>query len=198
MTRVVSNIASVISRARFGILAMAAMAFAAETANDVPGAAAIFAELGTDPKLAAPATAGLALCALRDEPPQLSLAQDMVATLHKKYASELDNKLVRLAVSRVALAEAAGSGSAGSNIDELRSRLEADPLAHETRFELATALLSSGDEEAAVFELLTILKKERHWNEGAAKHLMLQIFESLGSEHVLTKSGRRRLANIVL
>ena len=122
----------------------------------------------------------------------------MVATLHKKYASELDNKLVRLAVSRVALAEAAGSGLAGSNIDELRSRLEADPLAHETRFELATALLSSGDEETAVFELLTILKKERHWNEGAAKYLMLQIFESLGSEHELTKSGRRRLANIVL
>ena len=40
MMRVVSNIASVISRSRFGILAMAAMAFAAETANDVPGAAA--------------------------------------------------------------------------------------------------------------------------------------------------------------
>jgi len=50
--------------------------------------------------------------------------------------------------------------------------------------------------------LLHIIKREKRsgalWNDGAAKTLLLQLFDSVGNDHDLAKKGRRRLANIVL
>ena len=166
-------------------------------AGNVPEATQIFAELTQVKEHAAPATAGLALCALGDDPPNSSLAHDLVATLHKKFPQQLDNEFVRQAISRVALADIVGTGDE-NEIARLHTQLEMDPMAHDARFELATSLLSQGDEEGAVAELLFILKKNRGWNDGAAKTTVLQIFESLGSSHEVTVSGRRRLANILL
>eukprot|EP00965_Chrysotila_dentata_P125552 4151051-Pleurochrysis_carterae.AAC.3 len=73
-----------------------------------------------------------------------------------------------------------------------------DPSSHEVRYELAQSLMASDETERAVDELLTILKKEKTWNDGAARKLLLQIFDSLGFSHEITKKGRRRLANIML
>ena len=47
-------------------------------------------------------------------------------------------------------------------------------------------------------ELLSIIKKDRAWNEGAPKALLFQIFDSLGSDHDVVKGGRRKLSNILL
>ena len=44
------------------------------------------------------------------------------------------------------------------------------------------ALLGRSDHEGAVGELLSIIKKDRAWNEGAPKALLFQIFDSLGSD----------------
>ena len=144
------------------------------------------------------ATAGRSLCALADDPPNLSLAQELVADLHKQFPQALNAPDVRRAIGKVALAAEGVGAEGGRSLDELRAEVDHQPLAHETRFELAQALLHSGDEAAACDELLRILKKDKTWNEGAAKALLLQIFDSLGGESEVVKKGRRRLANIVL
>jgi len=51
---------------------------------------------------------------------------------------------------------------------KLRARLSQNPDDHEARLELATGLFGSGDREAAIDELLTLFKRDREWNEGAA------------------------------
>jgi putative thioredoxin len=170
-------------------------------ANDVPAAAKIFAEIVQLPEHAAAATAGLALCALNDTPPDLSLAQDLVASIPKKYPNDLNKEIVRKAISKVALA-AHGRAEGGRSPEELRALLEAAPDANDVRYELAQAMLSAGEEEEAMGELLQIIKQEKRsgqvWNDAAAKTLLLQLFESVGKDHELVKKGRRRLANIVL
>lgn len=161
-------------------------------------ATALYSELLALPEHAASATAGLSLCALADDPPNLSLAQELVADLHKQFPQALNAPDVRRAIGKVALAAEGVGAEGGRSLDELRAEVDHQPLAHETRFELAQALLHSGDEAAACDELLRILKKDKTWNEGAAKALLLQIFDSLGGESEVVKKGRRRLANIVL
>jgi len=170
------------------------MATAAMEEGEVAEATRRFSELLALPEHAATATAGLALCALKDD--NLALAQDLVADLHKRFPGDVNKPEVRKAISKVALA-ADGTG-AGKSIDELRAVLGEGPAQHSIRFELAQALVAHEQVEEAVGELLHILKKDRSWNDGAAKNLLLQIFESLGNSHELTKKGRRKLANIVL
>lgn len=83
-----------------------------------------------------------------------------------------------------------------------RSLTQATPDAHELRYELAQVLLAAGEEDLAVGALLHIIKREKRsgspWNEGAAKKLLLQLFESVGNDHPLAQKGRKRLANILL
>ena len=62
----------------------------------------------------------------------------------------------------------------------------------------------SADAEGAVTELLYIIKRDKTFAatgaEGSktAREFVLQVFDSLGNDHDVTKKGRRRLANILL
>ena len=67
-------------------------------------------------------------------------------------------------------------------------------LVDEARFELATALFGSGDREAALDELLGLFKRDREWNEQAARKQLVKFFEAMGPTDPLTLSGRRRLS----
>ena len=77
---------------------------------------------------------------------------------------------------------------------KLRARLAANPDDHEARFELATALFGSGNREAAIDELLSLFKRDREWNEQAARKQLVKFFEAMGPTDPLTLSGRRRLS----
>ena len=81
------------------------------------------------------AKAGLALCALKED--NMSVAQDMVAELHKQHPADLDKPDVRRAISAVKLAADTESDGAVSSEADLRAELEANPSAHGTRFRLA-------------------------------------------------------------
>jgi putative thioredoxin len=48
-----------------------------------------------------------------------------------------------------------------------------------------------------VNELLTIVEKDRDWNEGAARAQVLKIFEAAGLTSDIAKTGRRRLSTIL-
>lgn len=80
---------------------------------------------------------------------------------------------------------------------ELRARLEASPDDHQARFDLAIALSAAGDNEAAVEELLDLFRRDREWNEGAAKTQLFTIFDALGPKDPVALNGRRRLSSMI-
>ena len=102
---------------------------------------------------------------------------------------------IMAAHSALELAEQAekAKGSLGG----LRTRLDKDADDHEARFELATALFGSGEREAAIDELLTLFKRDREWDEQAARRQLVKFFEVMGPTDPLTLSARRRLSSLM-
>ena len=82
-------------------------------------------------------------------------------------------------------------------VADLRARLEADPDDHQTRFDLALALVAKRQREAAVEELLELFRRDREWNGGAAKEQLIKLFESFGPKDPVTQKGRRRLSSMI-
>lgn len=83
-------------------------------------------------------------------------------------------------------------------VAELRAAVEANENDHQARFDLAVALNASGDNEAAVAELLELFRRDREWNDGAAKAQLLTIFEALAANDPVALNGRRKLASMIL
>ncbi len=81
--------------------------------------------------------------------------------------------------------------------DDLRGRLEANPDDHQTRFDLALALNGSGDRSGAVDQLLEIVRRNRGWNDEAARKQLVQFFEAWGVSDPATIAGRQRLSALL-
>ena len=79
----------------------------------------------------------------------------------------------------------------------LMTRLEADPDDHQARFDLALALLAGNDPDGAVETLLELFRRDREWNDGAAKEQLFKLFDSFGPKDPLTLKGRRRLSSMI-
>ena len=98
---------------------------------------------------------------------------------------------------RSTLALAREGREAQAKLQIFQDRLAADPADHEARYELATALNAMGEREQAADALLEIIRRDRAWNEGAARVQLLKLFESWGAEEPVTGSARRRLSAIL-
>lgn len=99
--------------------------------------------------------------------------------------------------AKTALELAEQSAAALSGLDGLRQRLAANPDDHEARYELSTALYGAGDREGSVDELLELFRRNRDWNEQAARKQLVKLFEAFGPTDPLTLSGRRRLSSLL-
>lgn len=82
-------------------------------------------------------------------------------------------------------------------VDDLRAAVTADPADHQARFDLAQALYAGGDAEAAIDELLELFRRDREWNDGAAKAQLFTIFDALKPNDPLVQKGRRRLTSMI-
>lgn len=82
-------------------------------------------------------------------------------------------------------------------VAELRNLVEADGDNHKARLELATALHASGDAEAAVTELLELFRRDREWNDGAAKAQLFTVFDALKPDDPVVLNGRRKLSSMI-
>ena len=102
---------------------------------------------------------------------------------------------IAAAIAKVEVAEEAAKYEGTSA--ELAAKLEANPDDHATRFELSTALLAQDDREGAVEQLLEIFKRDREWNDGAAKAQLFKLFDSFGANDPVTLKGRRRLTSMI-
>lgn len=80
---------------------------------------------------------------------------------------------------------------------ELETRLITNPADHEARFDLAVALAARGDKPQAVDHLIEIVRRDRNWNEQAARQQLVQLFEAWGPKDPSTLDGRRRLSSLL-
>jgi putative thioredoxin len=96
--------------------------------------------------------------------------------------------------AQIELAEA--SAAVGSAAD-LAAALEADPDNHQARFDLALALTGDGDSEGAIEALLELFRRDREWNDSAARVQLFKLFDSLGPKSEVAQKGRRKLSSMI-
>jgi putative thioredoxin len=102
-----------------------------------------------------------------------------------------------IAAARAGLELAEQAERAMASAGKLRARLAQNQDDHEARFELATALFGSGEREAGIDELMTLFKRDREWNDQAARKQLVKFFEAMGPTDPLTLSGRRQLSAVM-
>ena len=82
-------------------------------------------------------------------------------------------------------------------VSDLRAAVQADPDNLQARYDLAKALHAAGQIQEAVDELLDLFRRDREWNDGAAKSLLFTIFESLKPQDPIALNGRRKLSSMI-
>jgi putative thioredoxin len=119
-------------------------------------------------------------------------ARQTLERVPKELASHLEVEGARAALS---LAEEAGTLP---DPNALMARLLADENDHAVRLDLATALFLRGEIEPAMDHLLTVIRKDREWQDQAARKQLIKFFEALGPKHPATIEGRRRLSAVLV
>ncbi|MDO9526747.1 MAG: thioredoxin [Gemmobacter sp.] len=93
--------------------------------------------------------------------------------------------------------ELARQAAKAGPLDILQAAVEADPTDHQARFDLALALHAAGQIETSVDQLLDLFRRDREWNDGAAKAQLFTIFEALKPTDPIVLKGRRRLSSMI-
>ncbi len=101
-----------------------------------------------------------------------------------------------IAGARAAIELAEQAASLG-DVVQLQSQVAADPRNHQARFDLAVALNARGKRDEAVDHLIEIVRRERAWNEEAARKQLVQFFEAWGPTDETTVAGRRKLSSVL-
>jgi len=112
----------------------------------------------------------------------------------------LDEQPAELAAKpEIARARAALELASAPQVDTtaLDARLATDPDDHEARFDLAGAQMAAGNRDASADALLEIVKRDRDWNDGAARKRFLQLLEAQGLEDPWSGAQRRRLSALL-
>jgi putative thioredoxin len=157
--------------------------------GDVAGAAELYAAVLAQDQENVAAIAALAKLHLDLQ--DLEGAKRFLAMAPKAKANNPAITAVRAAID---LAEQAASLG---DLAELQHRVEADPLDHQARFDLAVGLAGKGRRQDAVDHLLEIVRRDRSWNEDGARKQLVQFFEAWGPKDETTVAGRRRLSSIL-
>src|SRR5262249_34209709 len=89
--------------------------------------------------------------------------------------------------------ELSQNGAGTGDTAGLKAKLASNPADHQSRFDLAAALFAAGERQAAVDELLELFRRDRKWNDDAARKQLIKFFEAFGPNDPLTVESRRRL-----
>lgn len=171
---------------------LASVIEAAEAAleeGDLQGAAEAFAAVLQEDQQNAQALAGLARCYLISG--DTARAEQTLALVPPDKQSSAPVQSVRAALE---LAKLAGKSD---NSAELEQRLAANPADLEARFDLAVALAARGKKAEALEHLLDLVRRDRNWNDQAARKQLVQLFDAWGPKDECTLDGRRRLSSIL-
>ncbi|NKB56200.1 MAG: thioredoxin [Alphaproteobacteria bacterium] len=162
----------------------------AEAAGDAQTAGAIYGEILKHEPDNLQAVAGLARSLLAAG--QNDAARQLIDDLPPASREDAD---IKSAIAAMELADKAGE--AVGQLAELESRVAANEADHQARFDLAIAYYAANKAEDAIDNLLTIVQKNRAWNDDAARKQLIEIFDALGSTDPLVADSRRRLSTIL-
>jgi putative thioredoxin len=157
--------------------------------GDVQTAAEVFAAVLQEHKHNPTALAGLARCYLQTG--DLDRAEQMIALVPPE-----EKKIAAVEQVKAALELARKAGPA-DNRGELEQKLKANPADLQARFDLAVALAARGQKAEAVDHLLELVRRDRKWNDEAARKQLVQLFEAWGFKDPAAIDGRRRLSSIL-
>lgn len=158
-------------------------------AGDVGGAAQAYGQVLQDEPGHPRAVAGLARCYLKSG--DIERARKTLGLVRPDGASD---DAIRTVDAELKLREQAAS--AGDSA-EPRKRLEHDPNDHQARFDLALSLDASGNRQGAIDELLEIVRRDRKWDDEAARKHLVTFFEAMGPTDPRTIAARRQLSSIL-
>ena len=158
-------------------------------AGDVQGAAKIYAAVLQEEPQNAAALAGLARCYLKTG--DLSRAEQTIGLVPP------DKQHLAVVASVRAALDLARSAEKAGDVAELEAQVQARPANHQARLDLATALAAKGKKAEALDQLLEVVRRDRKWNEEAARKQLVQLFDAWGPKDPLTLEGRRRLSSIL-
>jgi putative thioredoxin len=158
--------------------------------GDHQGALQLFGALAQQEPENPEAFAGVAraLMALGEEEQALQVLANVPAKIRDH---------AEIASVRSALELAAEGRKARAKLAEFEQRLAADPNDHQARIDLAVALNASGDREGAMDALLEAIRRDRAWNDEAARKQLLKFFEAWGFDDPAAKAGRRKLSSLL-
>ena len=122
---------------------------------------------------------------------EVEKAEALLAAVPAKISGAQEIEAVRAQIALLHQAENAGPEA------ELRAAVDAAPDNHQARFDLAQALHASGKVAEVVDELLELFRRDRDWNEGAAKTQLFTIFDALKPQDPIVLKGRRRLSSMI-
>ncbi|MEL6642375.1 MAG: tetratricopeptide repeat protein [Pseudomonadota bacterium] len=122
---------------------------------------------------------------------QMDQAEALLTNAPDAIASSPEVEAARAQLELARQAESAGP------VAELKAAVAADPDNHQARMDLAQALYAAGDAQDAVDELLELFRRDREWNDGAAKAQLFTIFEALKPQDPVALNGRRKLSSMI-
>ena len=162
---------------------------AALAAGDAAGAASLYPQVLQSEADNVAALAGLARSYLHTG--ALEQAKQTLALVPEAKRND-----AAVAAARAALELAEQAKSVGP-INELEQKVAADPADHQARFDLAVALNAKGRRQDAAEHLLAIVKRDRKWNDDAARKQLVQFFDAWGATDPATVEGRKKLSSIL-
>jgi putative thioredoxin len=157
--------------------------------GDPTTAASIYAEVLAADATNIAALAGLAKCYMTTG--AIEQAKQTLAMVPESKRGDAAVKAVQVAIDLAEQARTLGP------VNELEQKVAANPLDHQARFDLATALNAGGKRSEAIHQLLEIVKRDRKWNEDGARKQLVQFFEAWGPTDEATVDGRKRLSTIL-
>jgi putative thioredoxin len=166
-----------------------AMAEEALANKDVGAAAQMFGQILQEEPGNPKAVAGLAQCYLTSG--DLDRARQTLGLVRPDGATD---EAIRAVEAELALRE---KGAAAGELAPLLAKVEANPADHQARYDLALALDAKGDRQGAIDALLEIVRRDRKWNEEAARKQLVTLFEAMGPTDERTIAARRKLSAIL-
>jgi putative thioredoxin len=165
---------------------------AADTAmaeGDSAGAAELYAQLLEEDNTNVAALAGLARCYV--ETGAVEQAKQTLALIPDAKRNEAPVLAAKAALDLAEQAKSVGP------IGDLEQKVAGNPLDHQARFDLALALNSKGRRQEALDHLISIVKRDRKWNDDGARKQLVQFFDAWGPTDEATIEGRKRLSSIL-
>lgn len=127
----------------------------------------------------------------------MALGQEEQALQVLDSAPEKIRAHAEIASARSALELAAEGRQARAKLAEFEARLAADPDDHQARIDLAVALNAMGDHAAATDALIEAIRRDKAWNDEAARKQLLKFFEAWGFDDPASVAGRRKLSTLL-